>query len=153
MVRFEAVLDSKGIIQVVVKGDNIEEIAESIPDALSLFSKNLKRTKSRTPAKQTTGEQAWIIDNISEWQKNKERDKIVYSIFLMNDNKPLLLDQINKKAENLGVDLKDWLAHNFKRDMEGDVVETAREGRKRYYQLSALGIKKANGLQADFSKS
>ena len=151
MVKFEAVVDSKGLVHDIVKGDDIEEVAKAIPDALSLFSRGLK-AKPRISVEEATEVPKWIVDNVSDWEKNKERNQIIYAIFLMNNNRALMLDQIKDEVENLGVDLDDWLAHNFKRDMGGDVVEVAREGRKRSYKLSAVGLKKANALEAEFTK-
>ena len=145
MVVFGAIVDANGLVQVIIEGESIEEIAKALPSAMSLFSAGSK-TKHEAP-KTAKGIPSWIVESIENWEKNKERGKIVQAIFLMRNNKPLFLDQITEEAKNLGVDLEEWISHNFKRDMRGDVVEAGREAGKRLYKLSAMGLKKASSLK------
>ena len=145
MVVFGAVVDANGLVQVIIEGESIEEIAKALPSAMSLFSKGSKAMHEAPKA--AKGIPNWIVESIEDWEKNKERSKIVQAIFLMRNNKPLFLDQIEREAKNLGVDLKEWISHNFKRDMRGDVVEAGREAGKRLYKLSAIGLKKASSLK------
>lgn len=142
---FGAVVDANGLVQVIIEGENIEEIAKALPSAMSLFSASSKaRREAPKAAKEIP---SWIVESIENWEKDKERGTIVQAIFLMRNNKPLFLDQVAKEAKNLGVDLGDWISHNFKRDMRGDVVEAGREAGKRLYKLSAIGLKKASSLK------
>jgi len=141
MASFVARVNAKGLVEVDIEADSVEEIVEAIPEAMTLFSKQAKQVKS---VKQIP---RWIADNVEAWEKAKERGKIVYAIFLMNNNRQMLLEEINNEAKRLGVDFDEWIAHNFKRDMKGDVVDEAREGSKRSYRLSAVGMKKASALR------
>src|SRR3972149_10773445 len=111
MVVFGAVVDANGLVQVIIEGESIEEIAKALPSAMSLFSAG-SRVKGEAPkAKTAKGLPSWIVDNTEDWEKNKGRSKIVQAIFLMRNNKPLFLDQIRQEAKNLGVDLGDWISH------------------------------------------
>jgi len=141
MVSFVARVNVKGLVEVDIEANSVEEIVKAIPEAMALFSKQTKQVK---PVKQVP---RWIADNVETWEKARERNKIVYAIFLMTNNRQMLLEEINNEAKRLGVNFDDWIAHNFKRDMDGDVVEEAREGSKRSYKLSAIGMKKASALK------
>ena len=147
MVVFGAIVDANGLIQVVIEGKSIEEIAKALTSAMSLFSAGSKAKHEAPKSKAAKGIPSWIVESIEDWETKKERSKIVQAIFLMRNNRPLFLDKIKREAKNLGVDLGDWLSHNFKRDMRGDVMEAGREAGKRLYKLSAIGLKKASSLK------
>ena len=142
MVGLVARLNAKGLVEVDIEAESVEEIVKAIPAAMALFSKHPKQVK---PVKRQVPK--WIANNIESWEKAGERNKAVYALLLVNDNKPILLEEINNQAKNLGVNLDDWITHNFKRDMKSDVVEDARDGSKRSYKLSAAGMKKASMLR------
>lgn len=144
MVSFEAKVNAKGIVEVSIEADSIEEIVKALPSVQWLFSaepERLEQVEKQVPK--------WVATNIEAWEKAKERNKIIYAMFLMRKNKPMLLEEIKDEAKNLGVNLDDWIAHNFKRDMKGDVVEVEREGRKRLYKLSAVGLRKVSSLKKE----
>ena len=142
MVSFVARVNAEGLVEVDIEAYSIEEIMKAIPASMALFSKPPKQVK---PARKQVPK--WIANNIEAWKKARERSKAAYAVFLMNDNKPMLLEEIKNQANNLGLNLDEWIAHNFKRDMKSDVLEEAREGSKRSYKLSAVGMKKASMLR------
>jgi len=142
MVGLVARVNAKGLVEVDIEANSIDEIVKAIPGAMALFSKHPEQVK---PVKKQIPE--WIANNIETWEKARERSKVVYAMLLMNDNKPILLEEIKSQAKDLGVNLDDWITHNFKRDMKSDVLEEARDGSKRSYKLSAVGMKKASMLR------
>ena len=144
MVSFVARVNEKGLVKVDIEANSVEEIVKAIPAAMTLFS---RQTKQEKPAKREVPK--WIANNIEVWEEARERGKIVYAMFLLNNNRPMMLEEIKNEAKSLGVNFDDWIAHNFKRDMKGDVVEEAREGSKRSYKLSVVGMKKASALRKE----
>ena len=64
MVSFVARVNAKGLVEVDVKANSVEEIARAIPAAMALFSKEPKQVK---PVKKQVPK--WIANNLEVWEK------------------------------------------------------------------------------------
>ncbi len=149
IVSFECKFDRNGLVEVAVKGDSIDEIKESIPMVSELFENSSIRVTTSEGGKAavlelTTEIPSWMVENVGDWN----RKELVLQIFLAKENQPLKIDDVEMDGRNLGVDMKSWISHNFKRDLGGDVLEVQREGTSKVYKLSAIGLAKAKAFRS-----
>ena len=90
-----------------------------------------------------------MVENVSEWSKKE----LALMIFLVRGNQPLKIEDVEMHGRNLGVELKSWIGHNFKRDLGGDVLEVQKEGSSRIYKLSAIGLAKAKSFRGKYTST
>jgi len=152
IVSFECKFDRNGLVEVKLKGDTIDEIKESIPMVSELFENSSIRVTTSEGGKEavlelTTDIPSWMVENVGDWS----RKELVLQIFLAKGNQPLKIDDVEMDGRNLGVDMKSWISHNFKRDLGGDVFEVQREGTSKVYKLSAVGLAKAKTFRNNYT--
>lgn len=88
----------------------------------------------------------WIVENVGDWS----RKELILQIFLTKGNQAMNIDEVEMDGRNLGVDMKSWISHNFKRDLGGDVLEVERGGTSKVYKLSAVGLAKAKAFRSKY---
>lgn len=153
IISFECKFDRIGLVEVSVRGDSIDEIKESIPRVTELFENSSVRVTTGEGGKaavlEVTAEiPSWMVENVGDWS----RKELVLQIFLAKGNQPLKIDDVEVDGRNLGVEMKSWIRHNFKRDLGGDVLEVQREGTSKVYKLSAVGLAKAKTFRSRYTR-
>ncbi len=152
IVSFECKFDRNGLVEVSVKGDTIDEIKESIPRVSELFENSSIRVTTSEDGKKavlepTTDIPSWMVQNVGDWSKKE----LALQIFLARGNQPLKIDDVEMDGRNLGVEMKSWISHNFKRDLGGDVLQVQKEGTSRVYKLSAIGLANAKAFRNKYT--
>ena len=152
IVSFECKFDRNGLVEVSVKGDTIDEIKESIPRVSELFENSSIRVTTSEDGKKavlepTTDIPSWMVQNVGDWSKKE----LALQIFLARGNQPLKIEDVEMDGRNLGVEMKSWISHNFKRDLGGDVLQVQKEGTSRVYKLSAIGLANAKTFRNKYT--